>query len=180
MKRAFFLLVPFFLFATPAQVILMRHAENVPSSKNLSLRGRERANAFVPFFQGSPTVLSYGLPAAIFAAAPSYEDPSPRSIQTVLPLCKELSLSLMDHFTARQTQQLADELLNNSDYEGKMVLVCWPHEQLPLIAQLLGAKKAPAKWADETYDRLWVLDFKEEEVSFKNIPQKLLFGDAPK
>lgn len=181
MKRALFLLFPIFLFSAPAQVILIRHAEKPATGNGLSLKGRERAHAFVPFFQGAPSVLSYGLPEAIFAAAPSTNDPSVRSLQTILPLCNEMNLTVKDQFTIHQTQEITNELLNNPDYEGKMVLVCWPHAELPAIAKLLGAKKTPEKWSDDVYDRLWILTFNEKgEVSFQNLPQKLLYGDSSK
>ena len=175
MKSVLLFLIPAFLFAFPAQVVLMRHAEKNDPEEVLSLKGRERAMALVPFFNGNPKVLSYGLPAAVYAA------PLPRTIQTVKPLADNMKLAVIDSFSKSQIQSLVSDILENPDYEGKMVMICWSHPDLPKIASLLGAKKLPKSWSEETYDRLWVLNFDEEgHVAFKDLPQKLLYGESPK
>jgi len=156
-----FLLIPTLLLATPAQVILLRHAEN-------QLKGRERASAFVPFFQGSPAVLANGLPAALYASA--------AALQTLSPLSEKIDTPIQQ-FSNPAT--LASDILNNPDYEGKTIVVCSTHAQLPSLAALLGAKKAPKKWDEDTYDRLWILNFNDEgQVAFQDLPQKLLYGDS--
>lgn len=175
MKSVLLFLIPAFVFAFPAQVVLIRHAEKNGVEEVLSLKGRERAMALVPFFNGNPKVLSYGVPAAVFAA------PLARTIQTVKPLVEDMNISLIDTFAKSQLQPLASEILSNPDYEGKMIVVCWSHADLPQIASLLGVKKLPKAWSEETYDRLWVLNFDEMgNVTFKDLPQKLLYGDSPK
>ena len=176
MKSILLFLVPVFLFATPAQVILIRHADQAVTGDALSLKGRERAMALAPFFYGNPTVLSYNLPVAVYAA----KDTTQTGL-TVKPLATKMSISLSDKFSYNQVQPLVNDILTNPDYEGKMVLVCWSHEEIPQIASLLGAKKAPAKWSDNSYDRVWMVNFDDKSVAtFKNLPQKLLYGDSAK
>jgi hypothetical protein len=175
MKSILLFLVPVLLFATPAQVILIRHAEKSDDGESLSLRGRERSMALVPFFYGNPKVLSFGLPAVVYAA------PLPRTIQTVKPLADNTKISIVDKFSKSQIEPLVNEILTNPDYEGKMVLICWSHGDAPQIASLFGVKKLPKAWSRQTYDRMWVLNFDEEgKVQFKDLPQKLLYGDSPK
>lgn len=167
------------LWAQPSQVILIRHGEKPAEGNSLSLRGRQRAAALVPTFLGMPSLLQYNLPAAIYAARPSEKDPSVRSQQTVMVLAEELDLPLQNRFTLGQTSEVADEILHSEDYEGKMIVICWPHGEIPKLASLLGAKDAPKKWSDDTFDRFWILTFEDNgQVSFKNMPQKLLSGDS--
>jgi len=171
MKRLLFLLLPLSLLAAPAQIILIRNAETSPDQAALSLKGRLRSTALAPFFQGAPSVLFYGLPIAIFAGEESKE--------TVATLSNEIGVPVSEKF--RTPQALANELLTNPDYEGRMVLVCWPHDQLVELAGRLGAKKAPKKWSNDSFDRLWTITYDEKEkVVFNNLPQRLLFGDSEK
>ena len=55
--------------AQPAQVLIIRHAEKSPqgSAVSLSIKGQERAMAFVPFFTQTPELIYQGLPTALFA-----------------------------------------------------------------------------------------------------------------
>jgi hypothetical protein len=176
MKSVLLFLVPVLLFAAPAQVILIRHAEKPEGGDALSLKGRERAMALVPFFNGNPKVLSYGLPAALYA-----EKKLARTVQTIKPLAENMEIAIVEKFSESQIRPLVNDVLNNPDYEGKMVVICWSHTEIPQIASLLGAKKLPKAWSDKAYDRLWVLNFDEEgNVAFKDLPQKLLYGDSPK
>jgi hypothetical protein len=169
------------LYANPAQVIIIRHAEKPPAGTSLTLKGRERAAALVPFFLGAPPVLQFGPPTAIYAARPTAQHPSLRSEQTVQSLADEMKLPLLTQYNPLQVEQLAEEILTHPDYEDKMVLICWSHTEIPRLAAHLGAKKSPKRWPDDSYDRLWILNFDPEgSVSFENLPQKLLFGDASK
>jgi hypothetical protein len=171
MKRLLLLLLPLSLLALPAQVILIRNAEHTPDSDALCLKGRERATALNPFFQGTPSVLFYGLPIAIFAVDACKE--------TVISLSDAINVPISEAFSSPKT--LARELLTNPDYEGKMVLVCQPHDQMVELATRLGAKKVPKKWVKDSFDRLWVITFDEQgKVVFNDLPQKLLYGDSEK
>jgi hypothetical protein len=171
MRRLLLLFLPLSLLAVPAQVILIRNGETSADHMTLSLKGRERATALVPFFQGTPSVLFYGLPAAIFAPESSRE--------TVACLSDALGVPVTQ--TPRSSQLLANELLTNPDYEGKMILVCCPQEQIVDLATKLGAKKAPKKWSKDAFDRLWTITFEDKEkIAFNDLPQKLLYGDSDK
>jgi hypothetical protein len=175
-------------FAAPAQVILIRHAEKPEYGAELSARGFKRAEALVKFFQTSSAVGRYGTPAAIYAAAPKHEDSSIRSIQTVTPLASALRLTINTDFTRGQVHKLARAIMENPEYDGRMVLVCWQHEAIVEIASVLAEynnsglavqSTLPYEWEDAAFDRVWILDLSRGKVvSFKNIPQRLLPGDS--
>lgn len=82
--------------AQPAQVLIIRHAEKDDASGDgMSLEGRERAAALAPFFTGTKTVLSFGVPVAIYAQPQKHEASSLRPIETVKPLAAALKQDLI-------------------------------------------------------------------------------------
>ncbi len=185
MKYIFGLLASLFsfssLWAMPSQIILIRHGEKTPPGTYLSLKGRQRAAALVPTFLGSPSLLHYGPPAAIYVMKSGKSAPAVRWAQTVISLADELNIPLQNQYNRRETEQMVKEIREMEEYEGKMVLICWSHGELPSIAAQFGAKKAPKKWSGDTYDRFWILTFEENgEVLFEDLPQKLLYGDSAK
>ncbi|OGR76799.1 MAG: hypothetical protein A2X32_01455 [Elusimicrobia bacterium GWC2_64_44] len=162
----------------------MRHAEKPAEGPELNAQGFKRAQALVKFFTTNPAVTKYGTPAGIYAAAPKNEDSSIRSIQTVTPLARAIGVKVDASFTRGQTGKLVRAIMENPDYDGRLVLVCWQHERLVDAAAELAeynnsSVTLPLEWDSETYDRAWVLDLKNGRVvSFKNIPQRLLPGDS--
>ncbi len=160
-------------FATPAQILMIRHAEKPLDEENihLSAKGQRRASALVPF------ILRYGKPAAIFAMKQRKSTSSVRAIETVVPLARETGLKIDDSFLRDEYYYAAEEILSNRKYDGKFVVICWEHDALNNFADELGVDDAP-KW-ESVYDRAWVLKYKDDElVSFRDIPQKLLPGDS--
>lgn len=167
------------VFATPAQVILIRHAEKNQSGSHLSLKGRQRAAALVPTFLGAPYLLHFGPPAAIYLRKASTNAPAVRWAQTVINLADELGIPIKGEYSKTDAAALVEEIMQSEEYEGKMVLVCWSHGGMPKLAELFGAKKAPKKWTKNVYDRFWILTFSENgDVAFEDRPQKLLYGDS--
>jgi hypothetical protein len=164
-------------WATPAQVLLIRHGEKPDSGKDLSVMGEERARALVDFFQEEPEVTDYGPPVAIFAMAGS-GDQTRRPVETVEPLAKALGLELRE-VAENQAQSMVHSILTNPAYDGKMVLICWVHEEIPAIAHLLGATQAPNQWDEKAFDRVWEINYSDGQVSsFKDLPQDLMPGDS--
>lgn len=82
-------------------------------------------------------------------------------------------------FPKRELHELISTL-KDPKYSGNSLIVCWSHQQLSVIAKELGAKDAPDKWPKSRYDIIWKIemDSSGKVVSFKQIPQLLLFGDA--
>lgn len=168
------------LVALPAQVIIVRHGEKPPEGVSLSLKGHERAQAFVPFFKGDPRVTKFGTPVAVFAQGPIPEFRSLRSVETVTPLANSLGMSVRTQFSHLEYGDMAAAILNNPEFDGKMVLVSWEHHVIPNLARQLGAQTVPSIWPGDVFDRLWVINYNPDGyTSFQNLPQQLLYGDSP-
>lgn len=173
----FLLCVWMALDATPAQVILIRHGEKPPEGNHLSLEGEERAAALAPFFLGNSAVTEYGTPVALFAAHYQTQVRSVRSAETLQPLSQALGIPVNTNYEKDDYERLAQEILNNPAYTGKMVLIAWEHHRLTDLAKALGVQDPP-KWHGKDFDRLWILTFKDKGVKFTDLSQKLMYGDA--
>jgi len=165
-------------FAGPSQVIIIRHAEKPPSGDDLTAKGRMRAAALVPYFLEAPEVLEFKTPAAIYAQKSTESHKSLRPVNTVKELAKVLKQELIQ-YPREDAMVMVKDILAKKEYEGKMVLICWSHTGIPDMAKAFGVKEVPA-WSGVTYDRNWIITFDKGEVNFKNVPQKLMFGDSEK
>ncbi len=165
--------------ATPAQVVMIRHAEKPAKGRDLDARGEERARALVGFFETNPVVTRYGTPAAIYAAAPADSNDSRRSVETVTPLAKSLGLEIDEDYTKDRVKEMVRNVMANPAYEGRTVLICWEHKRIPGMARQFGWASAPGKWSGKVFDRAWIIDFAGgRAVSFQDVPQRLLPGDS--
>lgn len=173
--------LPSLLEGLPAQVIIIRHGEKPSKGNGLSLEGEQRADALVAYFQGNAEVLQYGLPVAIFAETPKSNGKRQRPLLTITPLADALNLVPNTGFSKKDIVGVTEEIKNNPAYEGKMVLVCWEHKEIPGIAAALGAN-APSKWSGKVFDRVWIITFGEGKssgkIDFADLPQQLLYGDS--
>jgi hypothetical protein len=165
--------------AGPAQVIIIRHGEKPETGSDLSPRGYQRAQALVGFFQNNPAVTQHGPPAAIYAEKPKPDGSQVRPLETVQPLAASLGLQVDTDYKKADASGLAQSILSNPDYRGRMVLISWEHHVIPAIAQAFGLSRPP-DWADDVFDRAWILNFDGgKPVSLQNVPQRLLPGDSP-
>ena len=155
--------------AGPADVLLLRHAEEPDHGPDLNDRGRERAKALARLFpQRFPT------PTVLFAARTTKE--SARSVQTLEPLAATLGLPIDDRFVDGRYAELALTLLSERQYAGAHVLICWHRETLPALAAALGVDRPPA-WPSPRYDRVWFLRFAEARAKLTEESQWLLPDD---
>ena len=165
-----------------AVLLIIRHAESPESGHGLSPRGEERAKAYANYFQNF-TVDSKRLePNAVLVAADSKHSHRPRL--TVQPFAKAANLPIDNRFANKQPADLATELRTN--YQGKIILVCWHHGQIPALLRALGdspeALLPNGKWPRDVYD--WVIMFSFDENghaipgSTKRINEHLLQGDS--
>jgi hypothetical protein len=140
-------------------ILLVRHAEKPDSGPDLAVAGRERALAYIAFFQ------NYSLNGAslkfdfLFAAADS--EASYRPVQTITPVSWAINLSINAKHADTDFQKVADDILGNAKYDNTNILICWHHGEILDLATALGAKGLPAaanwptKWPKEVYG--WVL-----------------------
>lgn len=161
--------------AGPAQVILIRHAEKPEEGHDLSLKGRERAAALVPYFQETPEVLEFMKPVAIYAQKSTDGHPSRRPVQTVQPLAAALKLPVRQ-FGHSDFQDMVKEIRGAAEYEGKTVLICWEHHVITKIANEFGVKDPPD--FPSAFDRTWIISFPAGgKPKLRDVPQKLMYGD---
>lgn len=185
MKISFFLFVLFFIsdfvYSMPAQIIIMRHGEKPidNASNELSPRGWQRAQALPLLFTTRPELKLFGPPVALFAMSPEKKDGSIRAIQTLKYVAEEFGLSINKNFTRDQVKDLVKEIKHNSDYDGKMIIICWEHKVLLKIAEKLDVTQT-LDWPSEQFDRIWVLNYskKGKLKEFQDLPERLLESDS--
>ena len=174
---AVFTVVANFAKAEPAEILIIRHGEKARDS-HLSPRGYERAKALVALFTANERFQQFGTPVAIFAAHPNHADGSVRSIETVTPLANKLNLYINEDYARDDIQPLIEKIVLTHDFDGKMVLISWPHDAIPAIAAALGAR-APRKWPSSVFDRVWKIDLTSSGAAqFVDLPQNVLPGDS--
>jgi hypothetical protein len=163
-------------------VLIIRHAENPDNGRGLSPRGKERAKAYKNYFVNF-TVDSKRLePDVIFAANDSKHSHRPRL--TVEPFAKAAKLQIDTRFTSNQSVELADELRKNQ--QGKRILICWRHSQIPALLRALGATPETllprGKWPRPVYDWVILLSYDQDgrliPASTRRIDERLLPGDS--
>ncbi len=165
-----------------AVVLIIRHAENPESGRGLSPRGKERAKAYKNYFLNF-TVDSKRLePNVIFAANDSKHSHRPRL--TVESFAKVAKLQIDTRFTSTQSVELADELRKTQ--QGKRILICWRHSQIPALLRALGATPETllprGKWPRLVYDWVILLSYDQDgrliPASTRRIDERLLPGDS--
>jgi hypothetical protein len=165
-----------------AVVLIIRHAENPANGHGLSPRGEERAEAYKNYFLNF-TVDSKRLePNAVVVAADSKQSHRPRL--TVEPFAKAAKLPIDNRFANKQPADLAAGLRAN--YQGKVILVCWHHGQIPDLLRALGAAPETllpnGKWPRDVYDWVIMVSFDENSrvipESTRRINEHLLPGDS--
>ena len=164
----------------PQSILVIRHAEKPAdvSDIHLSPEGKKRAEAILELFQKTAARPDpFPTPDFIFATKASKH--SNRPVETVTPLAKALKLEVNAGYANDDYPKLAEELYTNPKYEGKTVLVCWHHGNLPELAVALGAAGVPDKWKDAVFDRVWVVTFDEKAKArpLTKRPQGLTPGD---
>jgi hypothetical protein len=173
-----FILGLHFAPAQPAQVIIIRHAEEPRAdSIHLSAKGQRRAEALVSFFTADPRVTQHGPPAALFAPRPR-PNRSRRSEETLLPTANALGLTIQEPLHQEQYAELARRLLRNPRLRGKTVVIAWTHSSIPQLATALGVRPSPKGWKSGVYDRAYVITYVRGRARLVDLPQRVLPGDS--
>ena len=73
--------------------------------------------------------------------------------------------------------KVASNILTDSKYAGKVVLVCWHHGNIPNLATALGVTNPP-DWPGSVFDRVWAISYSNGAASLANEAQTLLYGDS--
>jgi len=184
---------------SPEVIYIIRHAEKPlkpPSSgvdfeggqneHSLLPRGWQRSGALAALFHPEFGPMRAGLRTPTVLVAPSWGHPGKtaahRSYQTIQGLSEQLGVPVATQFAQGQEQQLADSLVHSS---AGVVLICWEHSHIPVIASSLpvvGGAAIPRKWPRDRYDVIWSFTLVPgpgpARYTFGQIPQQLLAGDA--
>lgn len=120
---------------SPKRILVMRHAEKPsdPKCPDLSAAGRTRAERLADYVPAT-----FGKPDFLFASALSKH--SARPIETITPLSQKIDVPIDTTFADQDYRALADDLLSQPSFAGKLVLVCWHHGNIPSLMLSLGAK----------------------------------------
>src|SRR6201995_3306552 len=158
----------------PEVIYIIRHAEKPlkpplsgvdfqggHNEHSLLPRGWQRSGALAALFHPDFGPLRDGLQTPTLLVAPSWGHPhktaAHRSYQTIQGLSERLELPITAKFATGEEQELADDLVRN---RSGVVLICWEHKHLPLIAAALPSVSGtviPRKWPGDRYDVIWTL-----------------------
>ncbi len=171
------------LWAAPAQIIVLRHAEKDPVTAQLvKPEGLERAAALAYYLTETPYLQNFGPIAAVFAARQINQSDRivPRPIETMMPVAELLQLPVHSPFNATQTDEMADFILNSPQYDGKNIVICWNHTSMIALLNSFGYQ-----WPLETtfypncrFDMVFVLTYPQTSPYPLLYFQQLLYGDA--
>jgi hypothetical protein len=185
--------------ARPEVIYILRHAEkplkpplagvDYQGSQNehsLLPRGWQRSGALAALFHPEFGPMRTGLRTPTMLVAPSWGHPGKtaahRSYQTIQGLSEHLGLPITSEFAQGQEQQLADNLVGS---HSGVVLICWEHKHIPVIASSLpvvDGTAIPRKWPGDRYDVIWSFTLVPEpgpvRYTFSQMPQQLLSGDT--
>jgi phosphohistidine phosphatase SixA len=165
------------------KVLIIRHGEKpgdpatdgADDGRDLSTRGFERAGALAVYIPAT-----FGPPDFLFATEESKH--SNRPVETITPLAKVLGIEINSKHADDDFQKVADDILSNAKYAGKLVLICWHHGKIPKLTAALGGSAPFDPWPGDVFDRVWSLDLPvpaaADGIPVQNTPQMLLFGDS--
>lgn len=166
-----------------AVILIIRHAGKPASGAGLSPAGRQRADAYVDYFQRyrlgtQPLHLD-----TLIAATDTAE--SERSRLTLEPLSGACKLPIDTRFKDQEFKRLARALRGQPS--GKNILICWHHEEIPALIRALGADPdwllPKGEWPIAVYD--WVIQLQYDGRGYlipgtaRRINQNLMPGDDP-
>jgi hypothetical protein len=144
------------------RILVMRHAEKPPDpmDPHLSDVGRARANRLADYI---PT--AFDIPDFIFATAVS--EHSARPVETVTPLSQRIGVPIDATFADQDYSALAHEILAQSKFFDKLIVVCWHHGNIPSFMLALGAKSGqfPDPWDPQVFNLILRVDYTDSGVS---------------
>src|SRR5262249_23098235 len=155
-------------------------------NESLIVEGWQRAGALAVFFApsiGAPQNPRISIPSFVYASQMKKGVGSERPQETILPLIAKLGPSkVAANFQFSRGDENAVALSAMSG--GGPVLICWDHENIPVIAGNFPISKSnsnpvPSEWPGARFDLVWVFELDDAEggYCFTQVPQLLLAGD---
>ena len=178
------LLWPEAVFAQPARIIILRHAEKLNRHELCDL-GEQRAEALASQFLGqgaTQSLFKEGQKPEAFLAITDH------TIETITPAAQSWNLPVIPYTVSakkhdeeakeadliRSTQEAAHDVLTDPRYAGKTVVMTWEHKHIAnsklendsedkvTLRQLLHLDQladVPKTWPDSNYDYFWIVDY---------------------
>jgi hypothetical protein len=109
------------------------------------------------------------------AASGGGTETSHRPLETIAPLAAALQLTPKTPYSDKHYAKVAHDVRH--DYPGQVVLICWHHGTIQALAEKLGATGVK-HWDGTVFDRVWEIDYAQNQPQFTDHPQSLLFCDA--
>ena len=132
-------------------VLVTRHAEKSPdlNDPHLTTAGEQRAIQLATYIPEQ-----FGKPDFIFATANSKH--SSRPFETVLPLSQVIGVPIDQSYADQDYGALAVTLRVVEKYQGKLVLICWHHGNIPSLLNAIGAGAGsyPDPWPNTTFNMI--------------------------
>ncbi|HZS17336.1 MAG TPA: hypothetical protein VFA51_05320 [Candidatus Udaeobacter sp.] len=191
MSRCFVIAVLFAATLTPsahaqkgpkdAVVLIIRHAEDADTGHGISANGHGRAEAYKDYFLNF-TVDSKRLePNVLLAARDSQKSHRPRL--TLEPFAQAANLKIDTRFGNNQPDELVADL--RADDQGKVILICWRHGNIPALLSAFGATPKSflpnGKWPGSVYNWIIMLSFDQNgrliPSKSRRINEHLIPGD---
>jgi hypothetical protein len=160
---------PLTAISAPREIIIMRHSDKLNSGEAgpaLSAQGMMRSIKFAFYF-----LEKFGEPDYIIAAddqKSNGKEIAVRSIQTVAPLANmlqirhpEFDFPIVHPYPSDDYQSLADYLLEEDQFDNKLVLICWSHQRIAKLAAALGVTQSIPAWPKLDYDTVYILKYDE-------------------
>ena len=163
-------------------VLIIRHAEDADSGDGISPLGEKRAEQYKNYFLNLTADSKRLEPNVVLAAKDSKQSHRPRL--TVEPFAKAARLAIDTRFGNNQSIELAADLRAN--HQGKVILICWRHGNIPSLLRALGAKPEDllprGKWPNSVYDWVILLSYDQDgrliPASTRRINEHLVPGDS--
>lgn len=139
------------------KIVFIRHAEKPAKGDNLTCQGINRSFKL-------PAVIKakFGVPTYLFAPALGLGEATKhaRMFETIMPLAAKYNLAINTNRAQKDSLELAADLKSRTG----LILVSWEHGGIAPIVRSLGVKTPGLKWADDDYDSIWVVTFKNGEA----------------
>jgi hypothetical protein len=170
----------------PTTILLIRHAEKPDASRDirgvdihghdnpaeLSVTGWQRSGALPRLLSPAQAAEMLPKPDVIFAGASHPR--SARPVRTVELLAQTLGLPLRDSNGSDDVEELVGAV---RACDG-VVMVCWRHESIAVIARaFVGDTPQVPEWDAQRFDVVWVLSPSGGGWTLRQRPQLLLPGD---
>eukprot|EP00558_Chaetoceros_sp_UNC1202_P003289 CAMPEP_0197242834 /NCGR_PEP_ID=MMETSP1429-20130617/8461_1 /TAXON_ID=49237 /ORGANISM="Chaetoceros sp., Strain UNC1202" /LENGTH=344 /DNA_ID=CAMNT_0042702935 /DNA_START=243 /DNA_END=1277 /DNA_ORIENTATION=- len=152
-----------------ATIVIVRHCEKGRVREHCSEDGFERAKYIASLFGDSPTN-KWPTPSYLFALNPGERKNkhvhNMREVETIQPLSDKTGLKIDSSYGMKTKKLFAHHifhLLRSGELCGKVVVICWKHQDIPHFARSIGCGPldgCPKTWpGGNEFDETWQISY---------------------